>query len=218
MLSILTPAFNESPNLAALHARLAAAMERLGVEDWEWIVVDDHSRDDTLQEVERIALERSPGAWGAPVPELGLAPGDCLWPAPGPRRRRGDDGGRPAGSARDHRGDAGGVAEGRPDRLGHAARAAGGARPRRLRRALLLDHAAGGRHDGDAGARSRLLPDRPGGHRRVHALRRAQRQRARAHHLARDSGRPTSNTTSSRARPAGRAGPCRARSRWWSTR
>jgi dolichol-phosphate mannosyltransferase len=54
MLSILTPAFNESPNLAALHARLTAAMERLGVEDWEWIVVDDHSRDDTLEEVERL--------------------------------------------------------------------------------------------------------------------------------------------------------------------
>ena len=53
VLSILTPAFNESPNLPALHARLSAAMDQLGL-DWEWIVVDDHSRDDTIDVVERL--------------------------------------------------------------------------------------------------------------------------------------------------------------------
>ena len=47
MISILTPAFNESENLPALYQRLAAAMSTLGVE-WEWLIVDDHSRDDTF--------------------------------------------------------------------------------------------------------------------------------------------------------------------------
>ena len=53
MLTILTPAFNESANLPALHTRLVAAMERIGAE-WEWIVVDDHSGDGTLEVVEKL--------------------------------------------------------------------------------------------------------------------------------------------------------------------
>jgi polyisoprenyl-phosphate glycosyltransferase len=53
MLSILTPAFNESANLPALHERLSAVMTRLGLE-WEWLVVDDHSRDDTIDVVDRL--------------------------------------------------------------------------------------------------------------------------------------------------------------------
>jgi polyisoprenyl-phosphate glycosyltransferase len=55
MISILTPAFNESVNLEALHARLTQAMAQLG-EDWEWLIVDDHSRDDTFAVVQRLAL------------------------------------------------------------------------------------------------------------------------------------------------------------------
>ena len=55
MISILTPAFNESVNLDALHARLTETMARLG-EDWEWLIVDDHSRDDTFAVVQRLAL------------------------------------------------------------------------------------------------------------------------------------------------------------------
>src|SRR5262245_37536037 len=55
MLSILTPAFNESINLEQLHARLVQAMARLGVE-WEWLIVDDHSRDDTFAVIQRLAL------------------------------------------------------------------------------------------------------------------------------------------------------------------
>lgn len=54
MLSILTPAFNEEANLEALHARLAATMDQLGVE-WEWLIVDDHSRDGTFGVIERLA-------------------------------------------------------------------------------------------------------------------------------------------------------------------
>jgi glycosyltransferase involved in cell wall biosynthesis len=55
MISILTPAFNESANLEALHARLTETMARLG-EEWEWLIVDDHSRDDTFAVIQRLAL------------------------------------------------------------------------------------------------------------------------------------------------------------------
>jgi len=54
MISILTPAFNESTNLEPLYERLAAAMTLLGL-DWEWVIVDDHSRDDTFGVIQRLA-------------------------------------------------------------------------------------------------------------------------------------------------------------------
>jgi dolichol-phosphate mannosyltransferase len=54
MLSILTPAFNESANLPVLYERLAAVMAAHGV-DWEWLIVDDHSRDDTFAVIQRLA-------------------------------------------------------------------------------------------------------------------------------------------------------------------
>jgi dolichol-phosphate mannosyltransferase len=53
-LSIVTPVFNEAGNLDALHARLRSSLERLGV-SWEWVIVDDHSRDDTAAVVARLA-------------------------------------------------------------------------------------------------------------------------------------------------------------------
>lgn len=54
MLSILTPAFNEQGNLEALYPRLAATMDATGLE-WEWVIVDDHSSDDTFASIERLA-------------------------------------------------------------------------------------------------------------------------------------------------------------------
>jgi dolichol-phosphate mannosyltransferase len=54
MLSILTPAFNESVNLEQLHARITQTMAALGGA-WEWLIVDDHSRDDTFAVIQRIA-------------------------------------------------------------------------------------------------------------------------------------------------------------------
>ena len=86
MLSILTPAFNESENLPALHARLAAAIDRLGL-DWEWVIVDDHSRDDTIGVVEQLTRDRSARARRAPVAQLRLAPRDRVRPAPRARTR-----------------------------------------------------------------------------------------------------------------------------------
>ena len=55
MISIVTPAFNEAANLPVLYARLVAAMRDVGG-DWEWIVVDDHSRDETFAVIEALAL------------------------------------------------------------------------------------------------------------------------------------------------------------------
>src|SRR5262245_56601252 len=55
MISILTPAFNEGANLPTLYDRLAASMREVGG-DWEWIIVDDHSRDDTFAVIEALAL------------------------------------------------------------------------------------------------------------------------------------------------------------------
>ena len=54
LLSILTPAFNEASNLDALYARVAAVTAPLGVE-WEWLIVDDHSRDETFAVIQRLA-------------------------------------------------------------------------------------------------------------------------------------------------------------------
>ena len=55
MISIVTPAFNEATNLPALYERLVATMRDVGG-DWEWIVVDDHSRDDTFAVIDALAL------------------------------------------------------------------------------------------------------------------------------------------------------------------
>ena len=54
MLSILTPAFNEELNLDALYSRVHETMGRIGGE-WEWLIVDDHSRDGTFAAVQRLA-------------------------------------------------------------------------------------------------------------------------------------------------------------------
>jgi polyisoprenyl-phosphate glycosyltransferase len=54
MLSILTPAFNEADNLEALHSQIVATMTTLGGE-WEWLIIDDHSRDATFSVIARIA-------------------------------------------------------------------------------------------------------------------------------------------------------------------
>lgn len=55
---LVTPAFNEASNLAALHERLTASLDRLGV-DWRWILVDDHSSDTTFDVLREIARKDS---------------------------------------------------------------------------------------------------------------------------------------------------------------
>jgi dolichol-phosphate mannosyltransferase len=51
VISIVTPAFNERSNLPMLYERLTAVLRQV---DWEWIIVDDHSRDDTFAVIERL--------------------------------------------------------------------------------------------------------------------------------------------------------------------
>lgn len=48
LLSVVTPAYNEAENLSLLYNRLYEVLNKAGV-DWEWIVIDDHSRDATPQ-------------------------------------------------------------------------------------------------------------------------------------------------------------------------
>lgn len=54
LISIVTPAFNEQANLPGLHDRLVSVMAGQQA-DWEWIVVDDHSSDDTFGVIEALA-------------------------------------------------------------------------------------------------------------------------------------------------------------------
>lgn len=54
LLSIVTPAFNESENLPVLYLRLVRVLDELGI-PWEWVIVDDHSRDDTFAVISRLA-------------------------------------------------------------------------------------------------------------------------------------------------------------------
>jgi dolichol-phosphate mannosyltransferase len=87
VISIVTPAFNEGQNLQRLHDRIAATMGTLRV-DWEWIVVDDHSRDDTFAALQRMAitdprvrgvrLARNSGSHVAIACGLRIATGDAV--------------------------------------------------------------------------------------------------------------------------------------------
>lgn len=54
VVSVVTPAYNEAENLPVLHQRLVEVLDKLAV-SWEWVVIDDHSRDATFEVVRRIA-------------------------------------------------------------------------------------------------------------------------------------------------------------------
>lgn len=87
MISIITPAFNEAANLKNLHARIAETMTTLGVK-WEWIVVDDHSRDETFAVLQQLSagdsrvrgvrLARNSGSHVAIACGMHLAAGDAV--------------------------------------------------------------------------------------------------------------------------------------------
>ncbi|MCC7418328.1 MAG: glycosyltransferase family 2 protein [Acidobacteria bacterium] len=54
LLSVVTPAYNEADNLPLLAERLSQALDPADL-DWEWVVVDDHSADDTFGVLARLA-------------------------------------------------------------------------------------------------------------------------------------------------------------------
>jgi polyisoprenyl-phosphate glycosyltransferase len=53
-LTVITPAYNEAENLPHLHEQLMTVLGGLQV-TWEWVVVDDHSRDATFAVVANLA-------------------------------------------------------------------------------------------------------------------------------------------------------------------
>jgi dolichol-phosphate mannosyltransferase len=87
LLSVITPAFNEARNLPVLNQRLVETLESLGI-NWEWIVVDDHSVDETFSVVEELAhrdgrvrgirLSRNFGSHRALTCGMDNARGDCV--------------------------------------------------------------------------------------------------------------------------------------------
>jgi dolichol-phosphate mannosyltransferase len=54
-ISIITPAYNEAQNLPILYERLVLALKSEG--EWEWIIVDDHSSDDTFAAISELATK-----------------------------------------------------------------------------------------------------------------------------------------------------------------
>jgi polyisoprenyl-phosphate glycosyltransferase len=87
MVSIVVPIFNEQETLTELRRRLTAAMES-GGEPWEWVAVDDGSRDDSprmLREfhqqdprIKVVSLSRNFGHQPAVTAGIHHAHGDCV--------------------------------------------------------------------------------------------------------------------------------------------
>ena len=87
LLSIVTPAYKEADNLPVLYKRLCQALDAMR-QDWEWIVVDDHSPDGTFGVIQQLArqdsrvrgirLSRNFGSHIAITCGLRNASGDCV--------------------------------------------------------------------------------------------------------------------------------------------
>jgi len=85
-ISIITPAFNEAENLHEFYGRLCRVLDKMNTH-WEWIVVDDHSTDNTFGVIKRIVeqddrvsglrLSRNSGAHIAIRCGLNNAGGGC---------------------------------------------------------------------------------------------------------------------------------------------
>ena len=86
-ISVVTPAWKEAQNLPVLYERLCAVMENQPGLDWEWIIVDDHSPDETFAciyalsqkdpRVRGVRLSRNSGSHVALTCGLNQVEGDC---------------------------------------------------------------------------------------------------------------------------------------------
>jgi glycosyltransferase involved in cell wall biosynthesis len=86
LLTIVTPAYDEAENLPVLYRRLRTVLHSIDM-DWEWIIVDDHSADDTFTVIADIAgsdprvhgirFARNFGSHTAMTCGLHHAKGDC---------------------------------------------------------------------------------------------------------------------------------------------
>lgn len=86
LLTIVTPAYNEAENLPELYQRLRRVLDSINI-DWEWIVVDDHSSDETPVVLTHLAerdsrlqglrFSRNFGSHTAITCGLNHARGDC---------------------------------------------------------------------------------------------------------------------------------------------
>jgi dolichol-phosphate mannosyltransferase len=87
LVSVVTPAYNEAENLPILHERLSQVFASSGTA-WEWVVVDDHSADETFAvlcgiakantRVRGIRLARNSGSHAAVMCGLDHARGDSV--------------------------------------------------------------------------------------------------------------------------------------------
>jgi len=86
LLSIITPAYNEDTNLPLMYESLTKILDTLEM-DWEWIVVDDHSSDNTFETIRELKtnnnrirgfrLAHNFGSHKAMICGLEKAQGDC---------------------------------------------------------------------------------------------------------------------------------------------
>jgi polyisoprenyl-phosphate glycosyltransferase len=85
-LTIITPAYNEAANIPLLYQRIEKVLKNESI-DWEWIIIDDHSRDNTFEvvsgitardaHVKGIRLARNAGSHTAIKCGLDFCQGQC---------------------------------------------------------------------------------------------------------------------------------------------
>lgn len=85
-ISVITPAYNESQNLGEFYRQLDET-SKFNDFDWEWIIIDDHSADQTFNEAQRlnvqddrvkgVRLSRNFGSHTAISCGIELASGEC---------------------------------------------------------------------------------------------------------------------------------------------
>tara|TARA_B100001093_G_scaffold520115_1_gene612821 strand:+ start:13401 stop:14357 length:957 start_codon:yes stop_codon:yes gene_type:complete len=86
ILTVITPTFNESKNILSLFERMTKVLESLGMA-WEWLIIDDHSFDDTFRKIQALAsgypnirgvrLSSNSGTHKASFCGLEISTGDC---------------------------------------------------------------------------------------------------------------------------------------------